>query len=81
MADCEETLRELYTFLDNELTPETRAVIQGHIEGCPDCLEAFEFHLELKVAIAKKCREEIPAGLQARIMACFGDEALAPPEG
>ena len=80
MADCEETLRELYTYLDNELTPETKAVIQHHIDGCPDCLEAFEFHFELKVAIARKCKEELPVGLQAKILSCFGDDALTPPE-
>lgn len=78
MADCEQTLRELYTYLDGELSVASKQVIQAHLDGCPDCLEAFEFHYELRTAIARKCRDEMPPGLADRIMACFGDDVLPP---
>jgi mycothiol system anti-sigma-R factor len=80
MADCNETLREMYLFLDGELTPGVKGQIETHLEGCHDCLGAFEFHLVLRHTIAKVCREEqLPPGLADRIVACFGTEAL--PEG
>ena len=72
MTDCNETLRELETFLDDELTPETRDHIHAHLEGCTDCLQAFDFQAELKTVIAAKCRsDELPPGLLARIQSCF----------
>ena len=72
MTDCNETLRELETFLDGELTDEELAEIRGHLEGCPNCLEAFDFHAELKAVIAAKCKnDEMPVGLLSRIEQCF----------
>ena len=72
MTDCNETLRELQTFLDGEMDVEQLADIRRHLEGCPDCLEAFDFHAELKAVIARKCRSDpMPPGLLSRIERCF----------
>lgn len=74
MADCNETLRELYAFLDRELADETSQMVLGHLERCPDCYQAFDFHAELRTMIAMKCRsDELPASLVAKIERCFGD--------
>lgn len=70
--DCNETLKELDLFLDSELSDDARATIRHHLDGCPDCLGAFDFHAELKQVIAKKCHEnEMPADLLTRIEHCF----------
>lgn len=75
MADCRETIRELETFLDSELAPEVRAGIEAHLEGCMDCLQAFDFHAELRMVISAKCHnDEIPPGLLARIEQCFNEQ-------
>ena len=75
MADCNDTLRELEAFLDRELSPESHVAITAHLEGCADCLQAFDFHAELKMVVAKKClTDEMPPGLLAKIERCFGDE-------
>ena len=75
MADCNETIRELDAFLDGELSDATRAMIHEHLGGCTDCLQAFEFHVELQQAIRRKCSNDVmPAGLMARIAACFDVE-------
>ena len=72
MADCSETLRELDTFLDGELSESTRGQIHEHLESCVDCLQAFDFHAELKQVIAEKCQhDEMPADLLSRIERCF----------
>jgi mycothiol system anti-sigma-R factor len=73
MSDCNDTLRELETFLDDELTSETRDAIHAHLDGCPDCLQAFDFHAELKAMIAQRCRDELPPGLLERIERCFDE--------
>ncbi len=75
MADCNETLRELHTFLDDELSEAARHSIEGHLGGCLDCLQAYDFHAELKLVIREKCRnDELPAGLVARIERCLDDD-------
>jgi len=79
MADCTETLRELETFLDDEVGEETRAAIMDHLGGCMDCLQAFDFHAELRMVISAKCHsDEMPPGLLSKIEQCFGgvDELL-----
>lgn len=82
MADCAETLRELETFLDDELSPDAVAHIRGHLDGCVDCQQAFEFHAELRQVVQAKCRgDELPAGLLDRIRSCFGDDLVDPADG
>jgi mycothiol system anti-sigma-R factor len=66
-ADCNEALKELYTFLDGELTAEVRVAIEGHLNGCTDCLEVFDFEAELRQLVARKCTERVPERLRLRI--------------
>jgi anti-sigma factor (TIGR02949 family) len=75
MTDCNETLRELEAFLDGELTADARTAIGQHIGGCSHCLEAFDFHAELKQVIQAKCRnDEMPPALLSRIEQCLGED-------
>jgi mycothiol system anti-sigma-R factor len=70
--ECNEALRELYVFLDGELTVERRAVIRRHLDDCHDCLEAFDFEAELKMVIARKCTDVPPEHLRDRIARALG---------
>lgn len=65
--DCSEALNQLYEFLDGELTEERRVVIHEHLEDCSPCLEAFEFEAELRQVVARRCHDEVPDALKARI--------------
>jgi anti-sigma factor (TIGR02949 family) len=77
MADCNETIRELDAFLDGELPAEIRAHIHVHLESCLDCLQAFDFHAELKRAIRRKCtNDQMPTGLVDRIANCLDADLL-----
>lgn len=70
--NCAETIRELDLFLDHELSDGARESIRHHLDGCPDCLGAFDFHAELKQVVAAKCQnDEMPPGLLSRIEQCF----------
>ncbi|MGI9644602.1 MAG: zf-HC2 domain-containing protein [Ilumatobacteraceae bacterium] len=70
--DCQTALRDLDRFLDDELTVETRTQIHHHLDGCPDCYGAFDFHAELKQVVRAKCNnDEMPANLLSRIERCF----------
>ncbi len=75
MADCNDTLRELETFLDDELGDHTRAAIQAHLGDCLDCLQVFDFHAELRTVISAKCQnDEIPPDLLSKLELCFGED-------
>ena len=54
--------KELQRYLDHELSPEIQEAVTRHLHGCVDCLQAFDFHAELKLAIRRKCRsDEMPS--------------------
>jgi len=73
MADCNDTIRELYAYLDNELGTDSRQAIAHHLDGCLDCLQAFDFSAELRTVIARKAREtHVPDSLLKRVKECFG---------
>jgi len=75
IRDCAETLRELDVFLDGELSQHQQAAIRHHLDGCMDCLGAFDFHAELKIVIAQKCNnDEMPTDLLEKIERCFGTD-------
>jgi mycothiol system anti-sigma-R factor len=66
-ADCREALDRLYTFLDGELTESRRHDIQHHLDTCSPCLEAFDFEADLKLMVARHCRDEVPEQLRIRV--------------
>jgi mycothiol system anti-sigma-R factor len=73
--DCRQTIKELDLFLDDELSNDARTAIRHHLDGCLDCLQAFDFHAELKIVVAEKCRnDEMPPDLLARIERCFSTD-------
>ena len=75
MADCNDTLRELEAFLDGELGDDVHHGIHTHLEACTDCLQAFDFHAELRAVVREKCQnDELPPGLLAKIELCFGED-------
>ena len=81
---CEEALKELYEFLDGELTVERRSTIRLHLEGCQQCYEAFDFEAELRIVVSTRCREAVPESLRDRVAAALrqvsegGGEVPAP---
>lgn len=76
-ARCTETLRELHTYIDDQLAAEVKVLVDEHLLECVDCMQAFDFHAELKIVIARKCRSDapLPGSLLERIEACFGIDA------
>jgi mycothiol system anti-sigma-R factor len=73
VLDCAESVRELYAFLDGELTIERRTAIRGHLEGCPDCYGGFDFEVELRQVVSASCREEVPPALLSRVAAALAN--------
>jgi mycothiol system anti-sigma-R factor len=74
-ADCREAVERLYWYLDGELTVERRLTIQRHLDACHDCIEAYEFEAELRMAISRSCRETVPESLVLRVAQALSIES------
>jgi mycothiol system anti-sigma-R factor len=77
-GDCEQALRTLYSFLDGELTAQRRQAIQEHLDRCSPCLEAFDFEAELKIVVARCCRDQVPERLRRRVADILAEASRAP---
>jgi len=73
-VNCTEAVHVLYHFLDGELTPEKRLLIEYHLDACHHCVEAFEFEMELRTLIKERCREQVPDDLRVRIKNLLASE-------
>lgn len=76
MADCSKTLRDLYQYLDGDLTDDDRSHIQHHLDDCSPCLEAFDFEAELRHVVRNRCVDQVPDALRQRIARAIDAEAL-----
>lgn len=80
-ADCEETVRKLYHFLDGALTEERRHAISRHLDSCGDCVEVIGFETELRRVVADRCKDHVPEPLKVRIAEAIALESQAEPTG
>jgi mycothiol system anti-sigma-R factor len=78
-TDCQEVIGTLYWFLDGELTPERKKEIQHHLDDCSPCLEAFDFEAELKLFVARKCRDQVPEELKRRVLNALREASKSHP--
>jgi mycothiol system anti-sigma-R factor len=77
--ECRAALHELYGYLDGELTDESRAAIHRHLDECQPCAEPYDFEAELREVIRRKCQEQVPASLMAKVQAALAREQQSPP--
>ena len=75
MSDCKDALHQLYGFLDGQLTDDKKAAIQHHLDSCQPCAEPYDFEAELRNVIRRKCAEQVPASVMAKIRAALDAEA------
>jgi mycothiol system anti-sigma-R factor len=73
-VDCDEAVRQLYVYLDGELTDDRRHEIAEHLDYCSPCSGAAEFEAELRHIIADRCRDRVPESLIQRVADCIEAE-------
>jgi len=72
MADCNDTIAQLYAYLDRFLDDELRLEIDEHLRVCRDCQGRLEFEHTLKLTIRERSREEpVDEELRQRLLDCF----------
>lgn len=71
--ECEEAVERLYEFLDGELDAASMARVEEHLHHCSPCLEAFDFHAQLRSVVRSKCSEQMPTEVKVRLLALLTD--------
>ena len=66
-SQCQDALHELYGYLDGELTDDRRAAIHRHLDECQPCAEPYDFEAELRDVVRRKCQEQVPDNLMAKV--------------
>ncbi|MDA8075808.1 MAG: mycothiol system anti-sigma-R factor [Actinomycetota bacterium] len=72
---CQEAVRQLYVYLDGELTEERRVQIAVHLDECGPCADAAGFEAELRAVVSSRCKDRVPDSLIARVAAAIAAEA------
>ncbi|MEO5832525.1 MAG: mycothiol system anti-sigma-R factor [Nakamurella sp.] len=81
-TECEAVLRDVWVFLDNELDPYRREVVERHLIDCPPCLDETDLGHRLKGLLHRTCGGDIaPAALRAKLVAAMTARTDGPSAG
>ena len=72
MITCEEVLRELSNYLDEELTLELRAQVQEHLRGCRNCKVLVNTTRKTLTLVADHLVTALPQGVSERLIERLG---------
>jgi len=68
--DCEDVIKDVYLYLDDETNPELVSRIRQHLDGCAPCLRQFGLEQDVKSLIARCCGGDVaPNHLRLNIRA------------
>lgn len=78
MLDCESVMRQLWDYLDSELTTERMEQIRQHISMCKRCYPQYEFERSFVAALAARRRDHPdPDGLRANLLQALQARGLS----
>lgn len=68
--DCDDVLRDVYLYLDDETDESVKNRIREHLDGCAPCLKQFGLEQDVRSLIARCCGgDQAPQTLKERISA------------
>jgi mycothiol system anti-sigma-R factor len=66
--DCDDVLRDVYLYLDDETDETLKNRIRQHLDGCAPCLRQFGLEQDVRSLIARCCgNDQAPQTLRERI--------------
>ena len=71
---CAEVIRELSNYIDNDVTPQLREQIVGHLSGCPHCTAVYNGLKNTITLTADGRAFDLPAGFSQRLRAKLAKE-------
>lgn len=78
MLDCDAVMRQLWDYLDGEVTAEREAAIRAHLEVCQRCHPQYQFELAFQQALTATRRSHSrPESLRRNVLAALRAEGFA----
>jgi mycothiol system anti-sigma-R factor len=66
--DCDDVLRDVYLYLDDESDETLKNRIRQHLDGCAPCLKQFGLEQDVRSLVARCCGgDHAPNSLRERI--------------
>jgi anti-sigma factor (TIGR02949 family) len=65
--NCDEAIRLLFEFLDNELERHDHAAVEAHLHDCRACFSRMEFDKRLHGMVKGSEKAKVPETLRQRI--------------
>jgi mycothiol system anti-sigma-R factor len=72
---CAKAHKQLYLYLDGEITWIRRVRIRWHLRRCPGCEQGFAFEYGLREKVRESCFEEMPPDVHERLRALLRRES------
>ena len=77
--DCESAMRQLFDFLDEELTDERMREVREHLMSCSRCLPHHDFEQAFLQALAStRVGHVMPPELRGRVLGALREAGFAP---
>lgn len=74
MLDCQAAMRQLWDYLDGELSDERMAAVRAHLSVCARCYPHYEFERAFLSAVAATRRGQQASGtLRERVLSALQD--------
>ena len=70
---CSEAVRQLWEYLDQAVSTEDQAKVEGHLSFCRRCCGELEFAKELRGLLGTRGAEELPPHVKARLERFLAD--------
>jgi mycothiol system anti-sigma-R factor len=66
--DCDDVLKDLYLYLDDESDPQLKNRIRQHLDGCAPCLKQYGLEQDVRSLVTRCCGgDQAPQSLHERI--------------
>jgi anti-sigma factor (TIGR02949 family) len=67
-TNCRDAVQNLYSLLDDELSPELKATVERHFEECPGCFPLYQFERSFcRFLRARVAAQTAPPELRRRV--------------
>lgn len=78
-SDCERAMRQLWDYLDEELTNERMSDVREHLMSCSRCLPHHDFERAFLQALASTRGDHVmPPELRGRVLGALRQAGFAP---
>lgn len=78
MLDCDAVMRQLWDYLDGELTPEREEAVRSHLAMCGRCQPQRDFEKSfLRALSASRQEQSRPDAIETRVLAALRAEGFA----